>query len=189
LRRRTHNARWSTLEECLEPFLLINRLRAVTQAVVCRVALACLNLQPCLDHVAWCGKIRSRHTGNGTRRQHLQNAQLLLGALAEEVLLQVAVGREVDGREGNFALRQKGTAKQAKTPETSRLTITQETGTGALVQANETQVLDNPHGRTPGSAIHVLCDLALNLESNLDNLKRVGEDLRRVNQIPTAWVR
>lgn len=59
----------------------------------------------------------------------------------------------------------------------SALTITQKTGAGSLVQANETQVPHNPHGRSPRDTLDVLGKFTLNLQPNLDNLKGVGEDL------------
>lgn len=58
-----------------------------------------------------------------------------------------------------------------------RRTITQETGTSSLVETNETQVFNNPHSRSLGNAFHVLGKLALDLQTNLDNLKRICENL------------
>lgn len=103
LRRRSHDTCWTTLEESLEAFLLVDHLRAVTKTVVCSLALARFDLQTCLDNVAGCGKVRSGHTGDGTSSQHLDDTKLLLRALAKEVLLEMAVGREVDGGEGNYS--------------------------------------------------------------------------------------
>lgn len=60
------------------------------------------------------------------------------------------------------------------------LTITQETGAGSFVQTDETQIPDNPHSRSLGNAIDALCKLTLDLQTNLDNLKRVCEDLYQV---------
>jgi len=102
LRRRSHDTGWSTLEEGLQAFLLPDRLRAITETVVGSIALARLDLKTCLDDVARCSKVGSGHTGDGTGSQHLNNTELLLSALAEVVLLQMAVCWEVDGGEGHW---------------------------------------------------------------------------------------
>lgn len=59
------------------------------------------------------------------------------------------------------------------------LTITQQTSGRTLVQTDETQVLHDPEGRAAGSSLNVLRNLTLDLQTNLDNLQGVGEDLRR----------
>jgi hypothetical protein len=59
------------------------------------------------------------------------------------------------------------------------LTITQQTSGCTLVQTDETKVLHNPEGRAAGSTLDVLGNLSLDLQTNLDDLKGVGEDLRR----------
>lgn len=69
------------------------------------------------------------------------------------------VGGEVDGGEGD---------------------VTEETGTGALVEADETEVPDNPEGGAArGSTFHagVFRNFTLDLKANLDDLKGVSEDL------------
>lgn len=58
------------------------------------------------------------------------------------------------------------------------LTITKQTGTCSLVQTHQTQVLDDPECRAARSTLNRLGDLTLDLETNLDNLQRVGEDLK-----------
>jgi hypothetical protein len=59
------------------------------------------------------------------------------------------------------------------------LTITQQTRGCTLVQTDETKVLHDPEGRPAGSTLNVLGNLSLDLQTNLDNLQGVGEDLRR----------
>jgi len=59
------------------------------------------------------------------------------------------------------------------------LTITQQTSGCTLVQTDKTKVLHNPEGRTARSTINILRNLTLDLQTNLDNLEGVGEDLRR----------
>jgi hypothetical protein len=60
------------------------------------------------------------------------------------------------------------------------LTVTQETSAGSFVQTNKTQISDNPHSRSLGNALDALCKLTLDLQTDLDNLKGVCEDLYRV---------
>jgi hypothetical protein len=59
------------------------------------------------------------------------------------------------------------------------LTITQQTSGCTLVQTHETKVLHDPEGRAARSTLNVLGDLTLDLQTNLDDLEGVGEDLRR----------
>lgn len=61
------------------------------------------------------------------------------------------------------------------------LTITEETSASSLVQTNETQILHNPKSGATRSTLDVLGNLTLHLQSNFDNLKRVGEDLTNAN--------
>ena len=68
----------------------------------------------------------------------------------------MAVGGEVDGRKGNIA---------------------EQAGRCALVQPNETQVSHDPHGRSLRCSFDGLGDLSLHLETNFDDLERVGEYL------------
>lgn len=85
----------------------------------------------------------------------MQNAQFLVGPFAEEIALKVVVGREVDGGKRDVA---------------------QEAGAGALVEAHESKVLDDPHC---GAARDVggFGDFALDLEADLDDFEGIGEDL------------
>ena len=85
----------------------------------------------------------------------MQDAQFLVGAFAEEVTLQVVVGGEVNGGEGDVA---------------------QEAGTGALVEPHEAKVLDDPHCGAAGD-VGGFGDFALDLETDLDDFEGVGEDL------------
>lgn len=62
----------------------------------------------------------------------------------------------------------------------SILTITKETSAGSLVQAHETQILHNPQGRTARSALNVLSNLTLHLQTNLDDLQGVCENLTKL---------
>ena len=65
------------------------------------------------------------------------------------------VGREVDSGEGNIA---------------------EEAGRGAFVEANEAEVLDDPHGATAGD-VGGFGDFALNLQADFDDFKGISEDL------------
>src|SRR6478735_1308727 len=75
----------------------------------------------------------------------------------------MAVGGEVDGGKGNIA-------EQARR--------------SALVQSNETQISHNPHGRSLRCSFDGFGDLSLHLETNFDDLERVGEDLKCICQLP-----
>lgn len=59
------------------------------------------------------------------------------------------------------------------------LTVTEQAGAGTLIQAHQTQVLHNPHGRATGGSLDGLGNLTLNLQANLDNLEGICEDLIR----------
>jgi hypothetical protein len=59
----------------------------------------------------------------------------------------------------------------------SQLTVTKQASTGAFVETNKSQVLDDPECRAFRRSFGRLGQLALDLESNLDNLKWVREDL------------
>ena len=69
----------------------------------------------------------------------------------------MAISGEVDGRKGNIA---------------------EQAGRSALVQSNETQISYDPHGRSLRCSFDGLGDLSLHLETNFDDLERVGEDLK-----------
>lgn len=58
-------------------------------------------------------------------------------------------------------------------------TITEKTSTGTLVQAHQAQVLHDPKRRATRGTLDRFCNLTLDLQANLDNLKRVCEDLTR----------
>lgn len=151
----------TALEEGREALLFPDGLGSVSQAVVGRLTLSGLNLETGLDDVARSGQVRSGHTGNGTSCQELNNTELVGGRLAEEVLLEMAVGGEVNGGERN---------------------ITKQASRSALVKTDETQIANNPHSRSLRSTTNSLGDLALDLETNLDNFERVGEDLDFVSR-------
>lgn len=65
------------------------------------------------------------------------------------------------------------------------LTVTEQTSGGTLVQTHETEVLHDPQGRAARSTLDVLGDLTLDLETNLDDLQRVGEDLEKRKKLLT----
>jgi hypothetical protein len=73
LRRRTKNTGRSTLEEGTETFFLPNSLGTVAERCVLSLSLTGFYLQTSLDDVARSGKVRCRHTSNGTCRQQLQD--------------------------------------------------------------------------------------------------------------------
>lgn len=156
LRRRPHHSRGSALEEGLDPLLPHYRRGAVSQAVVRALALARFHLQPRLDHVARRRQVRGRHTRDGASRQELHHAELLGRRLAEKARLEVAVRGEVDGREGHVA---------------------EEARRGALVEALETEVLNDPDRGPLRGAVDRLGHLSLDLQADLDDLERVGEHL------------
>lgn len=57
------------------------------------------------------------------------------------------------------------------------LTITQQASTGSFIQTHQTQILHDPESRAARSALDVLSDLTLNLQTDLDNLQWICEDL------------
>lgn len=128
----------------------------MSQTVVTGFTLSGLDLETGLDDIARSGQVRGGHTGNGTSGQELQDTELVGGGFAKEILLQVGVGWEVNGGEGH---------------------ITEQTSGSALVQTDETQVANNPHGRSLRGTTSRLGNLTLDLETNLDDFERVGEDL------------
>lgn len=78
-------------------------------------------------------------------------------------------------------MAEKGTEKALERKQNERyvrvLTITKQASAGTFVQAHQTQVLHDPESRTTRSALHVLCNLTLDLQTDLDNLQWVREDL------------
>ena len=157
--RRSQDTSGATLEEGLEALLFEDGLGAVAERGVLCVTLAAFDLQTSLDHVKGSGEVGGRHTGDGTGGEQLDDTQLLGRRLAEEVLLQVAVEGEVDGRERH---------------------VTQQTCGCTLVQTDETKVTHDPESRAlsdllalTGGGLH---SFTLNLETNLDNFKGVCED-------------
>ena len=80
-------------------------------------------------------------------------------AFAEEVAFEMVVGREIDSRERDIA---------------------KETGGGALVEADKAEIFDDPHCGTPGDAFNGFGDFALDLETNFDDFKGVGEHLMEI---------
>ena len=115
LRRRAHDTRRTALEERLEALFFVHRLGAVGERGVSGVALASLDLETGLDDVAGGGEVGGWHTSDCAGGEELEDAEFLGGGLAEVVALEVVVGGEVDGGEGDVA---------------------EETGGGALVEAH-----------------------------------------------------
>lgn len=103
LRRRAHDTGRPALEEGLEALFLVHRLGAVGERGVGRVALAGLDLEASLDDVAGGGEVGGGHAGDGAGGEELEDAEFLSCGLAEVVALQVVVGGEVDGGEGDVA--------------------------------------------------------------------------------------
>jgi len=158
LRTRPQDPRGPALEESAEAFFLVDGAGAVAQTGVFGLALAGFDLQTGLDDVAGGGEVRGGHTGDGARGEELHDAESLVGAFAEEVALQVVVGGEVDGGEGDVA---------------------EEAGGGAFVEADQAEVLDDPHGGAAGD-VGGFSDLALDLQPNFDDFEGVGENLLMV---------
>lgn len=98
---RPNNTRRTTLEERLEAFLLPDSCGAVAETRVVDLTLASFDLQTRLDDIAGRSEVSSGHTGNGTGGEKLHNTELVGLGFAEEVGLEVRVGREVDGGERN----------------------------------------------------------------------------------------
>ena len=126
-------------------------------SVAC-VTLTCLDLETGLDDVAGSRQVCSRHTGNGTGSQELENPEPFGRRLTEKVPLQMAVGGEVDCRKGD---------------------VSKQTCTGSFIEARQAEVLNNPHGGALASSVGFLDNLTLNLQADLDDLERIGEHLRR----------
>lgn len=124
LGRGSHDTSGAALEEGLEALLLVDGLCAVGERGVCGVALAGLDLEARLDDVAGGGEVGGWHAGDGAGCEELEDAELLGGGLAEVVALEVVVGWEVDGGEGDVA---------------------EETRGCALVETHQSEVLDDPH--------------------------------------------
>lgn len=70
---------------------------------------------------------------------------------------------------------------------TGELTVAEKTSTGSLVQANKTQIPDNPHGGSPRNTFNVLREFTLDLQADLDNLKGVREDLLLSSARSSQW--
>src|SRR5699024_4092789 len=62
-------------------------------------------------------------------------------------------------------------------PKVKLRTVTKETSTHSLVQTHQSQVLHNPERRAARSTLDRLRDFTLDLQTDLDDFKRVGEDL------------
>ena len=146
----------ATLEEGAEALLGVDGAGAVAQRGVLGVALAGLDLQAGLDDVARGGEVGGGHASDGARGEELHDPELLGGAFAEEVALQVVVRREVDGREGHVAQQARGRA---------------------FVEPDQAEVLNDPHGGAAGDAFGGLGDFALDLEPDFDDFEGIGEDL------------
>jgi hypothetical protein len=182
LGRRTNDTSGSTLEEGLEALLFHDGLRTVTQASVSHFTFTSFDLQTSLDHVARSCEISRGHTSDRTSSQQLYDAELLGGGFAEEVTLKMGVGGEVDSGKRNCGVK----SRQMDVNLIYRhgavlLTITKQTGTCSLVQTNQTQVLHDPKGRATRSTLNVLRNLTLNLQTDLDDFKRVGENLGNIH--------
>lgn len=162
--RGAHDTRGATLEESRGALLFQNCAGCVRETGVGCLALAGLDLETCLDDVEGCCEVGGGHTGNGTGSEELQDAELLGGRLAKDVLLEVVIGREVDAGEGNIA---------------------SQAGRCALVETAKTEVADMPHGAVPcgdaGAFDGLLDGLALYLETDLDDFEGIRENLGHYN--------
>ena len=156
LRRRAQHARGAAFEEGAETLFGVDSAGAVAQGGVFCLALTGLDLEACLDDVAGRSQISSRHTRDGAGGQQLHDAEFLIGAFAKHVALEVVVGWEIDSGEGN---------------------VTQQAGGGAFIEANQAEILHDPHGRAALDAFDGFGDFALDLEADFDDFEGVGEDL------------
>lgn len=126
---------------------------------VAALALAGFDLESCFDDVAGSGQVCGWHTGHGTSGQEVQDAEFLLLGLAVEITLEMVVGWEVNGREGDIA---------------------EETGRGTFVEAYETEVANDPDCRATWGGGGGFGNFTLDLETDLDDFERVGEDLKEL---------
>ena len=133
--------------------------RALPERSVFRFALSGFDLQAGFNDVAGRGEVGGWHAGNSTRGEELYDAEFLGLAFAEEVTFEVVVGREVNSGERDIA---------------------KEAGGSAFVEADETEIFDNPHCGTPGDAFNGFGDFALDLETDFDDLEGVGEHLMEI---------
>lgn len=85
----------------------------------------------------------------------MNDSEFLGRAFAKEIALEMVVAGEIDGGEGD---------------------VTEKTGTSPFVETDETEVLDNPHGRASGN-VGVFGHFTLHLEADFDDLERVCENL------------
>jgi hypothetical protein len=150
LRGAAHDTSRTALEERLEAFLLIDGGRTVEEATVMGLSLASFHLKTRLDDVKRRREVRGGHTGDGSRAQKLEDAQALGLGFAEDVLLEMSIGREVNCREWN---------------------VSKETRAGSFVKADQSQVFNYPDGGPPGHSLNVLGDLSLNLKTDLDDFQ------------------
>lgn len=118
------------------------------QTTVVGLALSGFNLETGLDDVAGGGKVGGWHTGHCASCEQLEDPELLGRGFTEEVAFEVVVGREIDGGEWD---------------------VTEETSGGTLVETDETEVLDDPEGRSAGDAFDIFSNFSLDLETNLDD--------------------
>lgn len=128
----------------------------MAETCVCLLALARFHLETGLDHVARGCEVGCGHTGDCAGGEELHNAELVCSRFAKNVSLEVRVGGEVDGGEGDVA---------------------EKAGASALVESDETQVLDDPERGATRSAFYILGNLSLDLQADLDNFQGIGEDL------------
>jgi hypothetical protein len=159
LGRRSEDTRRTALEEGSETFFLPDSPGGVTESSVVGIALAGLDLESGLDHIARGGKVRSGHTSDGTGSEELHNTELLGLGLAEHILLEVEVCREVDRGEGN---------------------ITKKACAGTFIETCQPKILNDEHSSGPGGRSR-LRGLSSNLEADLHNFQRVREDLKEVS--------
>lgn len=60
--------------------------------------------------------------------------------------------------------------------------IAEETGRGAFVEADETQIPYDPHCASSGGALNGFRNFALHLKTDFDDFERIGKDLSRVRK-------
>lgn len=112
-------------------------------------------MQACLDHIARGGEVGGRHTCNGACSEELDDTEFLGRAFAKEIALEMVVAWEIYGGKGD---------------------VTEKTGTSTFVKTDETEILDDPHGRASGN-VSMFGHFTLHLEADFDDLERVCENL------------
>lgn len=153
----------------------------IDNTLVRALALARLGLQARLDDVGGRGEVGGGHAGSGCGSERLAVGEdLAVAAFVEDVLLQVGIAVQTR-KSASRSAREKRRATQRREVDGGEGDVATQARDRSLVQAEETERLDNLRSALPRRAGD-LGVLALHLETDLDDLERVGEDLRTENE-------